>query len=1047
MLEWAAKRPVFANLLMVFLVVAGGLALRFGLVRELFPEFSFDKVVVSLVYPGATPEELEESVTIKVEEAIRGLDGIRLLESTTSEGSASISAEVDARERDPRDVLVDVRNEVSRIDTFPSEVEQPIVRLITNRREAVTVALYGQADERTMHALAREVEQELLHLPEVSEVSLAGLRKVQINIRAREADLQRHGLALDEVSEAIRGASLDLPLGRLRSTGEEQLLRVQSERDVGRELGELPVKTLPDGARVLLREVADIDDGFSEDLERLRISGKPAVTFTIQRTSSQDAVQVADAVKRYLARKQRELPPTLVLEVWSDASEAVVDRLDLLTRNGVQGLVLVFASLLIFLGFRLSFWVAMGLPVAFLSAMVLLLVFGGSLNMISSFALIMILGILVDDSIVVAENIARHMRDGGYTLESALTGLREVVWPVIASVTTTAVAFLPLFYVSGIMGKFIRIMPVAVIACLLASLVECLMILPAHLAHQRPPARGKTLLQRVRARLDEAIERFIHHRYGPTVDLAIRQRYVVAALCAAFLIVVAGMVASGRPKFIFFPRLDANTIQASVTLPQGSSYEATAAVIDRLAQAAERVNEGLPLASDGRPIARRVRARVGGGGAVNTGQVEIELAKSELRDVPHIEVLRRWRELAGPLPEVSKVNFDGTSHRPGGRPLEIRVMPQRTSEAEPIAAALREALLGYPGVFNIDDNLEPGKRELRLRLRREAHGLGLSERDLARQLQAGFLGREAQTLQRGRDEVEVRVRYAREERRHAEQLDDLRLRAQGGRLLPLSWAAKVERGRGLSKIERRDGRRVVVVSADVDDAVTNANEVMRDLWEKQVQALQARFPGAEFGYGGAQEEQGATLRSLLLGFLMALLGIYVILALLFDSYLQPLVVMLAIPVGFGGAILGHVLFGKPLMIFSVFGMVGLTGIVVNDSLVLIDAINRLRRVEGKDAFVAAAEAGRIRFRAVFLTTLTTVAGLLPLLLETSLTAQFIIPMAISIASGVAVATVLTLYGVPCVYLIIEDVRSLFVRRVPLEPQPPAPAPEPVGAGV
>jgi multidrug efflux pump subunit AcrB len=1032
-IAWAARSPVFANLLMIFLIIGGFFALRV-MTREMFPEFSFDKVIVSIVYPGATPEELEDSVTIKVEEAIRDLEGIRLLESTTSEGSVRIVAEVDNRERDPREVLVDVRNEVSRIDTFPEEVKEPNVRLLTNRREALSLALYGAVEERSLNRLAREIEQELLLLPEVSEVTLSGVRAIQINLRLREADLQRNGLTLEHVSNAVRGASLDLPLGRMRSDREEQLLRVQAERDVGRELGDLPVRTRPDGTRVLLRDVADIDDGFSEDLQRLRVSGKPGVTFSVQRTSSQDAIRVADVVKRYVERRAPTLPEGLSLEVWKDGSQGVVDRLELLTRNGSQGLGLVFAALLVFLGVRLSFWVAAGLPVAFLTAMILLLAFGGSLNMISSFALIMILGILVDDSIVVAENMARYMREEGHTLEAALKGLEEVTWPVVASVTTTAIAFLPLLFLPGIMGKFIRIMPVAVVACLVASLVECLLILPAHLAHGAPPSGPQTRLQRWRERFDSWVDGFIQQRYGPTVDWSIRNRYVIAALSVAFMIIIAGLVASGRPKFMFFPRLDADTIKATVQLPEGSSFESTAKVVALLEAAASELNEELPKAHDGGPIARRIKSHLGKGG-VNKAEVELELVKSELRDTTHLEVVKRWKEKVGDLPQASSLSFAGTSHRPGGRPIELRVLCDNPEHAQSVALELRQALASYPGVFNIDDNLEPGKRELRLRLRPEAHSLGLTERDLARQLQAGFTGREVQKLQRGREEVEVRVRYARDERRRQEQLDALRLRLPDGRLVPLSWATVVERGRGLSKIERRDGRRVVVVSSDVDDSVTNANDVVSSVWERTVPELLARYPGLEVAFGGAQEEQRATLTSLIGGFVLAMFGIYAILALLFGSYTQPLVVLLAVPMGFGGAILGHAILGLPLMIFSIFGMVGLTGIVVNDSLVLIDAINRAR-AKGASSYEAACAAGRRRFRAVFLTTVTTVAGLLPLLLETSLTAQFIIPMAVSIASGVAVATFLTLYVVPSAYLIIEDMRDVFYSPATLAPAEP-----------
>jgi multidrug efflux pump subunit AcrB len=1039
-IAWAAKTPVFANLLMIFLIVAGGFA-TFSMTREMFPEFSFDKVMITVPYPGATPDELEDSVAVKIEEAIRGVEGVRLIETTVSEGSALVMAEIDSQQRDPRDALVDIRNEISRISTFPEDVKEPVVSLQINRREVSTLALWGDLEERSLATLAREIEQELLTFPEVSEVSTEGIRDFQINVLVREGDLQRYGMTIERVSAAIRGASLDLPLGRLRSDSEEQILRVEAEQRVGRELAELVIMSRADGTQIRLRDVADIDDGFAEQPLGLRVDGTPAVTFKVQRTSDQDVVAAAERVKAYLAARRESLPPGVKFELWKDHSVAVTDRLGLLTKNGSQGLLLVFVALLIFLGVRLSFWVAAGLPVAFMAAMILLLGFGGSLNMISSFALIMILGILVDDSIVVAENIARHMREGGYTLESALAGLEEVTMPVIASVTTTAIAFMPLFYLSGIMGKFIRIMPVAVVACLIASLIECLLILPAHLAHAKPPSRDGTLLQRLRRKFDEWSDGFIENRYGPTVDFALRWRYPVAVASLGFLIVVAGLVASGRPRFVFFPSLDADTVQATLTMPQGTSYERTAEIVARVEKAAREVGEGLPPAADGKPITRRIKAKVGNGGS-NQGHVELELCKSEDRAVTSSALVGRWRKALGAVPEATSINFAGSRHRPGGKPIELRILPRDPAHAEPMIRELRQALARFPGVYNVDDNLEPGKRELRLGLKAPARNLGLNERELAVQVQYGFTGREVQKLQRGREEVEVRVRYARQLRRDQTDLDHLRLRSESGALVPLGWAAFAERDRGLSKIERRDGRRVVTISAEVDDAVTNANEVVSALKAETLGDLLARYP-ADANFGGAQEEQKATLTSLLVGFLLAMFGIYAILALLFNSYLQPAVVMAAVPIGFGGAIVGHIVFGLPLTIFSIFGMVGLTGIVVNDSLVLIDAINRRRR-SGSSAWEAASSAGRIRFRAVFLTTLTTVAGLLPLLLETSLTAQFVIPMAVSIASGVAAATLLTLYVVPCVYLIIEDLRLRLVREVPVEA--PAPKRELVSAG-
>ncbi|RMG07210.1 MAG: efflux RND transporter permease subunit [Planctomycetota bacterium] len=1026
----AASSPVFANLLMVCLMAAG-IAAVLNLRREMFPEFNFDTITVTAVYPGATPDDIEESVTIKIEEAVRSLEGVRKVESTSSEGLASVRIEVDDEIADPRDVLVDVRNEVSRLTTFPDEVEDPDVELLANRRNAIEVVLSGELREVSLKNLARQLEEELLLLPDVSEVTTSGLRPLELAVELREDDLERYGLSFADVSRAIRRSSLDRPLGVIRSPGEERLVRVQRQREVGRELLDVPVLTRPDGTRVLLRDVARVSDGFVEDRRLLRLDGRPGVLFTVFKSKEADTIRVAERVKAWLSERRATLPEGCELAVWNDGSQAVIDRLSMLTENGLQGLVLVFGVLVFFLGFRLSFWVAWGLPVAFLAAMALLLLFGGSLNMISSFGLIMILGILVDDSIVVGENIARHMREEGYTLEAALRGLAEVTWPVIASVTTTAVAFLPLFFVGGMMGKFIRIMPVAVVACLIASLIEALLILPAHLAHGHAPARTGTRLQRWRERVEAWTEDFVERRYGRSIDWALRYRYVVLAGATALLVVVGALVATGRPAFIFFPRLDARMIEAKVTMPQGTSFERTRAVVERLARAAADLRKRYGLARDGRPIVRRVLARVGEGGS-HKGSVRVELARSNQRDVKAFAIVKEWRERVGPLPEVRTLVMGGTRHRPGGRPLELRILSSDPERARAVAGESRAAWGGYPGVFDIEDNLEPGKRELRFDVRPGADALGSSVADLAGQLYAGFNGEEVMTLQRGRDEVEVRVRYARSLRRSASELERMRLRRAGGPPLPLAWAARVERGRSLSRIDRRDGRRQVTLSADVDDTQTNANLVVQEMKERVLPALRARFPETRFVFGGQQEEQAQTLSSLGIGFLLSLLGIYAILALLFDSYTQPLIVMSVVPLGFAGAVLGHLLFGLPLMIFSIFGMVGLAGIVVNDALVLIDFANS-RRTAGASPAEAASQAGRVRFRPVFLTTVTTVVGLLPILLETSLQAQFVIPMALSIASGVFAATVLTLYAVPCLFVALEDLRRVFLRPSPAPP--------------
>ncbi len=1045
LIELAARSRVFANLLMLALSAAGLVALR-GMTREMFPEFALDRVQVTTIYPGATPDEVEQAVTVRVEEAVRGVEGVRVLESTSTEGRSLVSLEVDPRVRAPRDVMVDVQNEVGRITTFPADVEEPVVAVLVNRREVMSLVVSGDLDEGSLALLGRELEEELLRLPEVSEVTRSGLRPWQLSVLVREADLQRHGLSFERVVAAIRGESLNLPLGRLRARDEELVLRVDREVARGRELEDVVVVTAPDGARLRLRDVAAVDDGFVEDRQAARLDGRPAVFLSVLRSSDQDVIRLAEKLRAWTAARQAGLPRGATLAVWQDNSTAVVDRLRLLSTNGAQGLALVFVSLLLFLGTRLSFWVAAGLPVAFLTALALLELVGGTLNMISSFALIMVLGILVDDSIVVAENVARHFRiRGGPSVDGAVAGVLEVAWPVIASVTTTAVAFVPLALIDGTIGKFIQIMPVAVVTCLVASLVECLLILPAHLAHGGAPRAEAGRLARLRAGLDRAIEDLVQRRFGPTLDLALRHRYPVLALGLGFVVLTGGLVASGRPRFVFFPVLDAESVRAQVTLPDGAPFAEADAAARRLEAAVPALRAAFPPADDGAPIVRRVLTRVGDGGP-HKANVTLELAPSGARQVKSEDVVRRWRELAGDFPLARSVVVEGTQGHPGGRPIELRVMAPTPAAGLAIAAEVRAALATYPGVTNVDDNLQPGKRELRLAVRPGAAALGVTTDALARQLFAGFTGTEAQTLQRGRDEVEVRVRYDPGERDDLARLDALRVRAPGGDLVPLGWAAEVERGRSLSQIERRGGRRVVKVVADVDDAVTNANEVVASLQAGVLADVAARWPGTDLVFGGAQEEQRGTVVGIAVGFGLACFGIYAILALLFESYLQPTIIMGAIPVGFAGAVWGHALLGRPLTIFSVFGMVGLAGIVVNDALVMIDFFNRRRRLD-PDALEAARASGRLRFRAVFLTTLTTVAGLGPLLLERSLSAQFVIPMAVSIASGVAAATVLTLYCVPAACLVVDDVAGLLgrARGAPAPAGAAAPAPAAVGA--
>ncbi|RME76241.1 MAG: efflux RND transporter permease subunit, partial [Planctomycetota bacterium] len=654
-LAWAARNPVFANLLMGFLIAAGLFA-SVHLVREMFPEFSFDTVTVTVVYPGATPEEIERGITLKVEEAIEALEGIRKIESTSSEGVCVVRAEIDDTLIDPADALTRIRNAVDEITTLPEDAERPQVELSENRREVASIVLAADVDEASLAALARELEAQLLALPGVREVTIEGLREREIAIECDEAALQRHGLDLDAVARAVAQANLELPLGTLRTEREERLLRVAALREHASQLADIPVLERPDGTVVRLGEVAQLRDGFVLEPGWARLDGKRAVRFDVLRSKSADTIELAGRIKDWIEQRRHALPEGVRLLLWRDGARSVVERLELLGRNGLQGLALVFGILLLFLGWRLSFWVAFGLPVAFLTTLLLLWWVGATLNMITSFALIMVLGILVDDSIVVAENIARHMRERGHTVAAAVSGLLEVAWPVVASVTTTVLAFVPLFFIGGTMGKFIRIMPVAVVACLLASLLEALLILPAHLAHSREPAPDRVGRRRPLHALhlgtERLLRRFVEGPFRRSLAWAIRWRYVVAALAFAFVVVVGGLAAGGRPAFVFFPRLDTEFVDAQLRMPVGTAIGVTDEVVRRLERAGERLREELPLADDGAPIVRNVFSLASGPG---TATVVLRLSPSQLRSVTGLEIIKRWRALAGELGQVQSV--------------------------------------------------------------------------------------------------------------------------------------------------------------------------------------------------------------------------------------------------------------------------------------------------------------------------------------------------------------------------------------------------------
>jgi len=1042
-IAWFADNGVAANLLML-LIVVGGLMTVPGLKQEVFPEFSSDLISVSVPYPGAAPEEVEEGIVVRIEEEIQDLEGIEEIRSTASENVGTVTVEV-VPGGDVQKLLNDVKVRVDAIDTFPEEAEEPVIQEVVLRRQVVNVAVSGNADERTLKRLGEQVRDDLSAIPGITQVELEAARPYEISIEVSEQALRRWDLTFDQVATAVRRASLDLPGGSIETRGGEILLRTEGQAYRGHQFERLPLLTLADGTRLLIGDVARVVDGFADTDQAARFDGAPAVLVQVFRVGDQSALEISEKVHAYVTEAQARMPEGVELTTWQDDSRILRSRLSLLLDNGRVGFVLVFLVLALFLRLKLAVWVAIGIPISFLGTLLLMPWLDVSVNLISLFAFIVVLGIVVDDAIVVGENIYTGYESGEEGLAAAVAGAQGVYKPVIFAVLTSVAAFAPLLAVPGNTGKIMRNIPLIVIATLLFSLVESLLVLPnhlSHLEHHEDEKRG-ALSRRWRS-FREGFSRFlarvIERSYKPSVEWAIRQRYLTVAMAVAALLITTSVVAGGWIQFTFFPPVEADNVVALLTMPQGTPAEVTARALARIEDAALEVQR--EVEGDGSPVVRHMLASIGeqpfrtaqsrGAGRSGTvfsgshlGEVNLELFPSEEREVTSKQIGDRWREKVGGVPGATELTFTSSIFSTG-EPINIELTGPDIQELRQVAARLKEEIRQYPGTQDVADSYRAGKREIELDITPEAQAAGLSLADLGRQVRQAFYGEEAQRVQRGRDDIKVMVRFPESERRSLGDLEDLRIRAPDGTAVPFPTAARASTTRGPASIQRVDRNRVINVTSDVDVEEANANEILADLAANVLPRVLADHPRVRYDFVGQREEQRKTLGGLARGFVVALLVIYALLAIPFKSYLQPLIVMSAIPFGLIGAVLGHVVMRMDLTMLSMFGIVALTGIVVNDSLVLVDFINRRFR-EGIPLLEAVREAGAARFRPILLTSLTTFAGLTPLLLERSVQAQFLIPMAVSLGFGVLFATFIILVGVPVGYVILEDVKRLTDR--------------------
>lgn len=1062
LIHWFSRNHVAANFMMGAVLLAG-LTTWIKLKKEIFPETSVDMLTVVVAYPGATPEEVEKGICVPIEEAIHDLEGIDRLKSTSVESLGVVIVEV-ANGFRLRDLMDDVKSRVDAIDNLAENAETPVYREVLIKQQLLSIAVSANTDEKTLRGYAEEVRDGLLaYQPEpksglfeklvgmfrqdkgVSQAELIGMRPYEISIEVSEDTLRSHGMTLASVADAVRASSVDLPGGSVRTDAGEVLIKTEAKRYDAAGFESIPVLTRPDGSQLLLGAIASVVDGF-EDLDMTsRFDGRPAAVINVFRIGDEDTLTVAAAAKEYIAKIAPSMPEGVTLEVWNDTSLMLQGRLDLLARNGLWGLALVLIVLSLFLRPSLALLVTIGIPVSFAGAIFMMPFTGISVNMITLFAFILVLGIVVDDAIVVGENVYRRIRLGEDPREAAWRGTHEVGVVVIFGVITTAMAFTPMLGLSGVSGKIWSNIPWIVIPTLMFSLIQSKLILPAHLAflrHTDPDAKHGRIMEMQR-KISHGLERFVDRFYSPALRVALGSRYVTLAAFVALFIVTIGLVAGGRIKMEFFPEVEAEIIAAKLVMVDGVAFSSTSQAIARIEAAAKELNARYSASPD-RPLVQHMMASVGSqpfqtgftpvvpeGG--NLGEVALELLPGTDRDVSAKELAAVWRELTGPIAGAVEISFQSQAMG-GGNAIDLELTGPDFDELRGVTERVKEALANIEGVIDINDGDRLGKREILLRnLKPAGESLGLRLADVGRQMRAGFYGEEAQRLQRGRDEVKVMVRYPRAERESLADIERMKIRTRDGDEVPLSAVVEFGEGRGTASVQRTGRSRTIRVAADIDKSVkgANANEAVRTLTEGTLAVLADEFPGVTYSFEGEQKDQRQSMQEMQVGFYIALLAMFVLMAIPLRSYVQPLIVMSVIPFGIVGAVAGHMVMGVNLSIMSMCGIVALAGVVVNDSLVLVDYVNR-HRAKGQSVVEAAWAAGGARFRPILLTSLTTFAGLTPMLMETDMQARFLIPMAISLGFGILFATFITLFLVPCVYLILEDVKRLLFKAETLE---------------
>lgn len=1015
-IAWMVRNRVTPNLLM-FALLAGGLLMTTQIKQEVFPDFDLDVITVSVAYPGATPEQIEQNVVLAIEEKLRDLSGIDDTTAVASEGRGSVVLEL-SEGADGESVFQDVQQAVSQITTFPADAERPVISLADHQRDVLSIQLYGDVSEVALRAYAEEVRDQLLQSPDITQVELEGARNYVMRIEIAQDRLRSYGLTLKDIGDRVAAAAVDVGGGTVDTRGGEILLRLKGRRDTARQFERIPVLTTAGGTVIHLGDIASITDGFEQSNTQASYDGQRSIGVAVYRVGKQTPIQVAGAARKAMHDVAAGLPPELHYAINGDRSQVYQERLQLLLKNAFMGLVLVLVLLSLFLEMRLAFWVTMGIPTAFLGAFLFLPLMGVTINMISMFAFIIALGIVVDDAIVAGENIYEQREQGASLIQAAVVGARGVAMPVSFSILTNIVTFLPLLLVPGFLGKIFGVVPVVVITVFLISWVEALFIMPAHLAHGRN-RRGNPVSRAIHNRqqaFSRGFSALVSNYYAPVVQTLIKRRYLTSAFGLGVLFIVLAWAMSGRLGFSLMPKVEADRAQATLTLPYGSPTATMVATRKRMETAANQV----VAAHGGGQLATGIFSTI----TENSIEMRVYLTSADERPISTSAFIKEWRKRLGDVPGAQTSQFQSDAGGPGsGKDITVDLSHRDTETLDRAAQALAERLADFAGVADIDSGVAQGKNQITFTLNNAGRSLGLTNAMVGEQVRAAFYGEEALRQLRGRNEVKVMVTLPQSERESRAAVGNLLIRTPDKTYVPLRQIADINNSRAYTQITRRNGRRSVEVSADVTPS-SATNRVIHTLNTVTLPALAADYPGLTYGYNGRQADAQDSVNALLIGFILSLAAIYMLLAIPFGSYIQPIIVMMAIPFAIVGAIIGHEIMGYSLSVISIMGVVALAGVVVNDSLVLIHYANQLRGA-GHDAADAVRLAAVRRFRPILLTTITTFGGLAPIIFETSRQARFMIPMAISLGYGILFATGITLALVPCFYVIVEDVKALF----------------------